>query len=460
MEDASIARGAPPNDAQERVLSMLVEQQQELMRAATDSILRELPAYATSPDSALSEEIGEQVSAHIGAFVQCARSGVAPGPENLPFIGATVDRRIDQGIPAEQILDAYRVGHRVLWEIIEGASERVDAGDGVVASLALPMMRYIEAAWSEVAKSYIRAERRLAADLDRGQSRLVEGMIDGRVTSEGVRLQAGGFPVDPQETYLVMVLHGFPDHAAAALRTAARRLTDAREVRASAVHVRDDDLIALVAIARDDPTSASVLIARDMRRAAGKLGCDPALGVGLAARGPEQVREGYREASAAAAAAGPGNTLTLAQMPLVDRLTVMLASGAVPERLIPERVRSFIGEDLAKHGQLIATISEYAACDLNARRAASALFVHRNTVLYRLQRVAEQTGLDPHLLPELLDLITAIRLVQGLTAPPPQSRTPARTHAAAMTGAAAASGERTARSPISVTGPPAPHGGG
>jgi len=414
----NVAGSAVLNAAQESVLSILVEQQQELVRAAADSILSELPAYATSPDSTLGEEIGGQVAAHIDAFVQCARSGLAPGPDGLPFIGATVARRIDQGIPAEQILDAYRVGFRVLSETIEQASERVGASEGVMPSLALPMMRYIEAAWSEVAKSYIRAERQLAADLDRGQSRLVEAMIEGRVTSEGVRLQAGNFPVGAQETYLVMVLHGFPDHAAAPLRSSARRLSDARHVRASAVHVRDDDLIVLIVLAHDDPLAISALIAQEMRLATGKLGCDPALGVGLAARGPEQVREAYREAAAAAAAAGSGQTLTLAHTTLVDRLTVMLSGGAAPGRLIPERVRTFIAEDLAKHGQLIATMREYAACDLNASRAASALFVHRNTVLYRLQRIAEHTGLDPHLLPDLLDLITAARLVQGFTPPP------------------------------------------
>jgi hypothetical protein len=410
----NIAGRAVLNEAQERVLAILVEQRDELVRTATDSILSELPAYATSPDSTLAQEIGEQVSEHIGAFVQCARSGAAPGAEGLPFIRVTVARRIDQGIPAEQILDAYRVGHRVLSEIIEEASERVGAGEEVMPSLALPMMRYIEAAWSEVAKSYIRAERRLAADLDRGQSRLVEAMIDGRVTSEDVRLQAGNFPVGPEETYLVMVLHGFPDRKAAALRTSSRHLSDVRHVRASAVHVRDDDLIALVALAHDDPLAISALIAQEMRLATTKLGCDPALGVGLPARGPEQVREAYREASAAAGAAGPGNTLTLAHASLVDRLTVMLTTGATPRRLVPDRVRAFIADDLAKHGQLIATIREYAACDLNASRAAAALFVHRNTVLYRLQRVAEHTGLNPHLLPDLLDLITATRLMQGL----------------------------------------------
>ncbi len=422
MDGVNPARGAVLNAAQEGVLATLVDQQEELVRAATDSILSELPAYATSPDSTLGAEIGGQVSAHIGAFVQCARSGVAPGPEGLPFIGATVARRIDQGIPAEQVLDAYRVGFRVLSETIEAASERVDVGGGVAASLALPMMRYIEAAWSEVAKSYIRAERRLAADLDRGQSRLVEAMIEGRAMSEGARLQAGSFPIDPQVTYLVVVLHGFPDHAAAALRTSARRLSDGRHVRASAVHVRDDDLIALVALAHEDPLAISALVAQEMRVATDKLGCDPAVGVGLPSRGPEQVREGYREASAAATAAGRGNTLTLAHASLVDRLTVMLSTGATPARLIPERVRAFIADDLAKHGQLIATIREYAECDLNASRAAASLFVHRNTVLYRLQRVSEHTGLDPHLLPHLLDLITAARLMQGLQ---PQDSSPA-----------------------------------
>jgi hypothetical protein len=412
MAGEGTGSGAALNAAQERVLTMLVEQQRELARTATDSILAELPAYASNPDTALAEEIAVQVSSHIDAFVRCAREGSAPGADGLPFIGATVDRRIDQGIPAEQILAAYRVGHRVLWAIIEQASERVGADEGVVASLALPMMRYIEAAWSEVAKSYIRAEQRLASDLDRGQSRLVEALIEGRVSPEGVRLQAGGFPVGEHDRYLVATLHGFPDHSAAALRTAARRLAELREARASIVHVRDDDLIALVALARDDAAAASEAIARELRAAADKLGCRPALGIGLPAHGPAQVRECYREARAAAVAAGAGKTLALAQMPLVDRLTVLLSSGAVPERLIPERVRAFIAEDRERQGELLATLREYAACNLNASRAATALFVHRNTVVYRLQRVAELTGLDPHSMPELLELLTAARMTQ------------------------------------------------
>jgi DNA-binding PucR family transcriptional regulator len=241
-------------------------------------------------------------------------------------------------------------------------------------------------------------------------------MIDGRSTSEDLRLQAGSFPVGASEIYLVMVLRGFPDHAVGALRSAARRLADGRLVRASVAHVRDDDLISILALARDDPSAASERVATEMAATAGKLGCAPALGIGLRSCGPEQVDESYREARAAAAAAGPGGQLSLAKLSLASRLTLMLASGAVPERLIPDRVRAFIDEDRDGHGQLIETLREYAACDLNARRAATALFVHRNTVLYRLQRVEELSGLDPHSLPQLVDLMAAVRLTEGAQA--------------------------------------------
>ena len=213
-----------------------------------------------------------------------------------------------------------------------------------------------------------------------------------------------------------MVLRGFPDQAVGALRSAARRLADGRLVRASVAHVRDDDLISILALAHDDASAASERVAAEMAGAAGKLDCEPALGVGLPSSGPAQVAESYREARAAATAAGPGGRLLLANLSLASRLTLMVASGAVPERLIPERVRAFIEEDRGGHGQLIETLREYAACDLNARRAAAALFVHRNTVLYRLQRVAELSGLDPHSLPDLVDLIAAVRLTDGAQA--------------------------------------------
>ena len=60
---------------------------------------------------------------------------------------------------------------------------------------------------------------------------------------------------------------------------------------------------------------------------------------------------------------------------------------------------------------LIATLSEYVACDLNARRAAERLHIHVNTAHYRLGKIAERTGCDLHRFSDLAEILIAARFV-------------------------------------------------
>ena len=48
-------------------------------------------------------------------------------------------------------------------------------------------------------------------------------------------------------------------------------------------------------------------------------------------------------------------------------------------------------------GELIATLEAYLANDCNMNATARAIYAHRHTVAYRLERVKELTGLDPAL---------------------------------------------------------------
>ena len=69
----------------------------------------------------------------------------------------------------------------------------------------------------------------------------------------------------------------------------------------------------------------------------------------------------------------------------------------------PEEVRSFYGdtvEPLVRYddqyrSDLLGTLEEYLASDCNMNATARAIFAHRHTVAYRLERVKELTGLDP-----------------------------------------------------------------
>jgi sugar diacid utilization regulator len=69
----------------------------------------------------------------------------------------------------------------------------------------------------------------------------------------------------------------------------------------------------------------------------------------------------------------------------------------------PEEVRSFYDDTVAPivryddqyHTDLRSTLEAYLANDCNMNATARAIYAHRHTVAYRLQRVRELTGLDP-----------------------------------------------------------------
>jgi sugar diacid utilization regulator len=71
----------------------------------------------------------------------------------------------------------------------------------------------------------------------------------------------------------------------------------------------------------------------------------------------------------------------------------------------PEEVRSFYSDtveplvryDTQYRSDLLGTLEEYLASDCNMNATARAIFAHRHTVAYRLDRVKELTGLDPQI---------------------------------------------------------------
>jgi len=50
--------------------------------------------------------------------------------------------------------------------------------------------------------------------------------------------------------------------------------------------------------------------------------------------------------------------------------------------------------DAARGADLVYTLERYLACNCNVARATEELHLHRNGLLYRLQRIGEITGAD------------------------------------------------------------------
>lgn len=75
-----------------------------------------------------------------------------------------------------------------------------------------------------------------------------------------------------------------------------------------------------------------------------------------------------------------------------------------------ELVRPLLDHDRERGSDLVRTLRVYFAAGANASEAADRLFLHRNSLLYRLERIRTLTGLD------LKDHRVALALQLGLLA--------------------------------------------
>ncbi|HEX4484527.1 MAG TPA: helix-turn-helix domain-containing protein [Solirubrobacteraceae bacterium] len=76
-------------------------------------------------------------------------------------------------------------------------------------------------------------------------------------------------------------------------------------------------------------------------------------------------------------------------------LRVMASHPEEVQRLFDDTIAPLVGYDEQYRTDLVSTLQTYLANNCNMNATAGAVFAHRHTVAYRLERVKELTGLDP-----------------------------------------------------------------
>ena len=112
------------------------------------------------------------------------------------------------------------------------------------------------------------------------------------------------------------------------------------------------------------------------------------------------VRE---QSQALTAGAGKGD--------VVDSHERLLASVPTPVlRSFTERLLGPLAEyDARHHAELLPTLRSFLACDGSWSACASRMYVHVNTVRYRIGRIEALTGRDLSALPDRVDFFLALR---------------------------------------------------
>lgn len=151
----------------------------------------------------------------------------------------------------------------------------------------------------------------------------------------------------------------------------------------------------------------------------GSAGEVVSMGVGRIRGGLEGIRQSHQDARQALTIGrrlhGPGN-VTLFEKLGVYRL--IYAAEHLPElqTFTDEALGTLVTYDQEHGADLIRTLEAFFAANCSPKEAASLLHVHRNTVLYRLERIGEIAGLDLNAADVRLRLHLALHVRLALSA--------------------------------------------
>jgi sugar diacid utilization regulator len=333
--------------------------------------------------------------------------------QTLDFIGQHAHVRIAYGITLESLLHAYRVGGNVLWE--QCMREAVVLGVSRDTGLELARLTFdqLDVLMTHTAQAYLREEARVRTVRDEASRNLLELLILGQADVGWAERHPAAPGLDPGGELVVFVVSvangaGSLIEAVQEVRAALGDLHNGSE-SAPLVAIRQGVVVGVAAAQIQDSLAVQLAETRHRLDAGNRelFKC----GISAPCSGFGGVRGAYEQAIFGLSRASRERpVVSVADMP---SLQYALSSAPPPTRaLIAARASQLAALDEQALAKLRQTVHTFADANLNITRAASALYVHPNTLRYRLKRIREQSGQDPHTvagLTELLCILEALR---------------------------------------------------
>jgi DNA-binding PucR family transcriptional regulator len=398
-------------DAVMCIVRALEERKDEIVDKGVAAIRTHVKAYTRLDDAAFVADMREHVYTHNEAILQSLARQSPLTPEELLFIRPVATRRVGK-VPLGDFMHAFRIYNEVFWEaVLEAATD--DETRTAALSLVQIIARYINVAATLASEAYVEAESLLHAQGERLRRDLLENLLEGRAPAPGPKLAAAREAgLEPSQRCVLIAARpvGTPpdEHG---LRSAAASLARARGAAVQPLTVVRQDEIVVVASAQGVDAAELAAALEAVRARLAEQGV--ALAIGMSTIQPlNDLPAAYAEAcEAVERVQQSGGLLALPTMRAFESLT--LFGHETASRLVSPEVRRFVDEDVESGGLLTTTLLEYVDADLNATVAAERLFVHVNTVRYRLRKISERTGCDLRRLSEVLDLLIAVHIARN-----------------------------------------------
>jgi sugar diacid utilization regulator len=358
----------------------------------------------------------EFVLRNIEALVSGLERAEPVDEELLDMAREAAARRVHQGVALDSMLHQGRVWGETIWESVLAVAH-VGRPDEREAALRIAgrLWRHVDVVATAMAHAY------LDEMTDRGLMGrdLLDALLAGQGDDERVRRLSRMLGRRLGENHVVVLVRGdavpagdgrrlpLPSAVAVDQIVEAAR-THLRPTAGSLlVGIRLGDVVALYPVSDPEELNA---IRRECATLTDSIETDVSIGMSGWHQGRPAISTAYAEAREAveiAAGTGIRGRAVVLDDVLVDH---MLRASPHARRILEETLRPLVEYDRTRRAELVQTLRAYLSSGTNLTRSARLLTVHPNTVVYRLRRIRELSGRDPHAMEDLQILFLALKL--------------------------------------------------
>ncbi|MEV0761460.1 helix-turn-helix domain-containing protein [Nocardia sp. NPDC050435] len=356
-----------------------------LVRETLTGVFQDAPDYQALPPEQLGIELPLAADANLRLFLDSVVEGRLPRAADVSDLIEIAVHRARAGVPLDAMLSVYHTGAAAAWNSVAALANTPEQREQLLA-LVPYVLGYLGAVTPGVAAAYLRERQDLHWEQREAERAVAQALVHGKPAD----LLAERFGISLDGSFQVLVFRlaesqGRPAASGRPVLRLAHAEIEALSPRALSMMERTGGVILIPA---GDTESTGKLDTFVTRMATG-TGLRTVAGHAVAA-GPAQV---------CAAAEEAGEIVRLA-----DRLhrptgVYRMADLALQYQLArPGPARAWLLSlltPLAEHEHLLATLRALIRHGYNRQEAADDLVVHRNTLNYRLNRIAVLTGYDP-----------------------------------------------------------------
>ncbi|MEC3918242.1 PucR family transcriptional regulator [Nocardia sp. CDC160] len=349
----------------------------EAAREMVAAVVRSVPDYEQLPRELVEQDLIRRAEDNLRLFVRLLAEGREPQAADLDGMIEVAVRRAREGIPLDAVLSVYHQGALAAWNFLAARARTGRERDELLRAVP-QLLRYLGVVIPGVAGSYLHERQDLHWEHREAKRALAQALLQGKpaeLLAERFGIVLGGY-------HVVALRTAEADGVRPAMRVIHGEI-DALSPHALTVLDRAGGWVLVPVsepVGRLDATVARIAAAASSRVIAGTATAATVSEI------PARAEEAGEIARLALGLGRPTGVYRMADLALQYQFA----------RPGPARAWLLgLLAPLAEHQHLMEALRAYLAHDHNRVAAAESLVVHRNTLNYRLNRIAALTGYDP-----------------------------------------------------------------